>query len=476
MKPFGMVVLRSLLFGVVFILFTADVYCAKIDVLKQAVSEIKSIPYNPTSKFFTPVDFGALYSDFFSNFERVSFCAPGNGKTYYGNNSLLGQCTDPDIKLVGYLFMQNDPDRPGLVLTHGGGGPTPDIQTGEVYWPSYPRSVTGSDGALVGMAVNLKNNGYHVLAMDRRSGALTSCTKAMAYTPNHSCSYLTGYAKQDIPEDFVPQTRYDDRNTLAHADLMAGAAFLENMAGKDIPLGGLGGSRGGATMIQTAARQHSWVMGDDLSARIDAFFALSPYPGENYPGIYYMDGRLCSQVRSAAAYSEVSSGTHILPPVPGSGIGSVSRDDLSGMNDFYRLSEIVDDVKDITDPLLIINSLNDNDVTPEQGFAFHLKSQDVDAVETLTLAQGGHNNLLWRSDPFFMNLAILTFFKNTIGAEYGGVTKDPGLTNLGPNQDNPYWVKLPKNMPGLDNLLYNEPVEVFQDVLINNCFPPEDEL
>ena len=452
---------------------------ADVNHLRRAVAEIRRIPFNPRPYLLTEevtgISFQDARADFISTFQRVTFCSPANGKTYAPGNNLTGACTDPDALLVGYLHLQSEPYRPGILITHGGAGPTLNAFTGALVFGTSTPSIAFGFEAPIGLARAFAANGYHVLIFDRQDGLLTVCSRNQAdpgTTPGHPCNALPLGFRNDIPQTFAPQTRGSDLGAHGEGNVIAAASFLKNQVGEAVPIGALGGSLSGQILILTAARQHIGGFSPDLDARVQAFLVLSPVASQDHrTGEATVIDPLCFRRRAAGAYSEVDRTVDVITPVPGTGIGLVSPIDISGIQDLLDLTRASDEIKETKDPILILNTLNDDDTTPEEGLAYLSRTARLPNAETLTLIQGGHFNLLWRSDPFFVTKAALEFFKELLAPNNSGVTTNPGFKSPGPNEGDPFLTRLnplPKSKAA--NILFRNTTEDLEQLIKANCF------
>jgi hypothetical protein len=397
-----------------------------------AIKAVEAVPYNPRPVATNTADVTGISEaqsrlNFLANFTRVLVPAPANGKTFHASDPNNAS----DITLVGYMRVHNDPGpaRPGIILTHGGVGAGSIAQQGQF---------------LIHLANVLFDNGYDVLAVDRRDGLLTRC----AYLPgtlNPDAArsqpiFVGGSAIEDCETlnnlfrdpNFTPSTLVSDFAGFG-GDVLAAAKFLTDQTGTST-IGALGGSRGGLALVRSASIQGS--PGTDFPADlIDAIFVMSPVADDNTIQIASPNTTFsCGRVRAAEFYSAVN----------GSGIQNFAANPVGAAQDFFGLLNGVAAIANVTVPVLIIQTLTDtDDATPINGaLAYQAATAPMKLGQTLLTAGIGHYHEMWQSDPFWIDKIVLAYFKILLAKNNSQIGENPGFASVGPNPNNPLLVDL----------------------------------
>jgi hypothetical protein len=433
-----------------FLLGSGDLFADRLkDEFERTIRSIRHIPYNPRpiptdTRDVTGVSEAVSRASFLGNFTRVEIPAPANGKTFASSNP----ANRPDITLVGYLREQTGPganSRPGIILTHGGVG------TG---------SIAGSSQFLIHIANVLFENGYHVLAVDRRDGLLTRCAYSGNLAPDsarsvpitvggnpiESCADLNNSFRDP---SFTPNTLVSDRSGLG-GDILAAAKFLKDRTGTTI-IGALGGSRGGLHLIRAASIQGN----PDTNfpaGLLDALLILSPVGDENTNRFADSSTTFpCGIVRAARFYSTVA----------GSGVRDFTADPVGATEDFFGIVSGVKVIEDVTVPAFIIYTLTDDQTFIHEALAYKARLRKMKRGEILLLARLGHFHEMWQADPFWMDRTVLTYFKRLLAQDDSRIGDDPGFQKLGPNDDNPLIVSLRFEHEDAAKLLSQESIVPF---------------
>jgi pimeloyl-ACP methyl ester carboxylesterase len=399
---------------------------------KAAIKAIEDVPYNPRPVATDTADVTGISEaqsrlNFLANFTRVLIPAPANGKTFQASDANNA----PDITLVGYMRLHAGPDpaRPGIMLTHGGAGSGSIAQQGQF---------------LIHIANVLFDNGYDVLAVDRRDGLLSRCAYSpVTLDPDPARSHparVGGSSIQDCEAlnnmfrdpSFTPNTLVSDFAGLG-GDVLAAAKFLRDQTGTSM-IGALGGSRGGLALIRAAAIQGK--PGTDFPAGlIDAILVMSPVADDNTGEIASSSTTFsCSRVRAAEFYSGIN----------GSGIQNFAGNPVGAAEDFFGLLDGVAAIENGKIPALIIQTLTDmDDATPIHGaLAYKAKTAHMKLGHTLFMARIGHYHEMWQSDPYWADKVVLIYFKRLLAKNNSQIGDNPGFSSLGPNDDNPLIVHL----------------------------------
>jgi hypothetical protein len=429
---------------------------------KQATKEIERIPYNPRPVAADTADVTGISEDdsrtsFLSTFTRVEFLAPANGRTSASSDP----ANAPDITLVGYLQVQKDtggnplPDRPGIILTHGGYGQGSIARQGQF---------------LIHIANVLFDVGYHVLAIDRRDGLLSRCgysagdppqpddgksqPRRVDGPPSEFCSELDSAFRDTT---FDPDTLVSGFGSFGAGDILAAAQLLRDETGTDT-IGALSGSRGGLTLIRAATIQDN-PDNDFAAGLLNAILVFSPVADDNTSQLASSNTRFsCVRPRAAEFYSTIN----------GSGLRDFS-DPEGAMEDFFRFLNGVEAIQTVKIPILIIQTLTDDQTFINGALAYKAITDKMRHGHTLIMTRVGHYHEMWRSDPFWGDKVVLTYFKRLLANDNAEIGEDPGFGSLGPNSDNPLIVKLRLQKTDADKLLSQESVVPF---LLEACFGP----
>ena len=409
---------------------TGDLFAANFRQIGNFIKTIKvirkDIPYNPQPIATETADVTGISEDasrqlFLANFVRVTFPGPANGKTFNPAS---------DITLVGYLRIQEDgdgkalPDRPGVILTHGG---------------AFQGSIATQGQFLIHIANVLFANGYHVLAFDRRDGLLSRCAYDNSLNPDpdrSQAAFVGAFSAQacgGLPFDFrlpsfTPDSLITGFGAFGAGDILAAALFLTDETGTE-KIGVLTGSRGAIAAIRAAAIDDS-PHGDKL---LDALLILGPVSDDN-TSQFASSNRIFSCARPLAA--QFYSG------IPGSGIRDFSSDAEGAIEDLFGFLNGVKTLEGVKVPVLIIHTLTDNQTFANGALAYQAQTRKMPLAHNLIMTRVGHFHELWESDPFWAEKVVLTYFKRLLGGNNSAIGDDPGFGPLGPNTDNPLIVNL----------------------------------
>ena len=433
---------------------TSDLFADSVKKdFKKAIKLIKKeIPYNPRPVATDTADVTGMSEadsrqDFLANFVRVEFPGPANGKTL-----------DPtsDITLVGYLRIQRDaggsplPDRPGIILTHGGFGQGSSALQGQF---------------LIHMANVAFGNGYHVLAFDRRDGLLSRCAYDGTLNPDLTRSQrrrVGGFSAEfcgNLPTDFrvpsfTPKSLVSGLGAFGAGDIVAGALFLTDQTGTE-NIGVLTGSRGAHAALRAAAMDFS----PPSDALLDALLIFSPVSDDNTT--QFASSRTtfsCLRPLAAQFYSGI----------PGSGIRDFS-DPEGAVEDLFGFLNSVKTIQDVKVPVLIIHTLTDNQTFANGALAYQAMTAKMPLAHTLLMARIGHYHEIWQSDPFWADKVVLTYFKRLLAKDSSEIGDHPGFGPVGPNTDNPLIVNLRFKKKDADKFLSQQSVVPFE---VDACFGP----
>ena len=106
--------------------------------------------------------------------------------------------------------------------------------------------------------------------------------------------------------------------------------------------------------------------------------------------------------------------------------------------EFYAMLNGVNLLDDVTIPTLIIWTLADETDAARSAFAYAAKTAKKKLAHTTMMSRLGHFNEIWRSDPYWMEKAMLTYFKSVLEPVSGLIGNDPGFESGGPRTANPY--------------------------------------
>lgn len=436
--------------------WTRDLFAANFGHIGNFIKTIKiirkDIPYNPRPVATDTADVTGIsefnsQQMFLTNFVRVTFPGPANGKTF-----------DPptDITLVGYLRMQKDgngnplPDRPGIILTHGG---------------AFQGSIAGQGQFLIHIANVLFANGYHVLAFDRRDGLLSRCAyEAGTLNPDPTRSqeaFVGGNPVQAcdgldpafrVPS-FTPNSLVSGFGAFGAGDLIAAALYLTDQTGTE-NIGVLTGSRGAIPGLRAAAMDSS-PQGDKL---LDALLILSPVSDDNTTQFASSNFFFsCARPLAAQFYSGI----------PGSGIRNFS-DPEGAVEDLFGFLNGPKTIQGVKVPVLIIHTLTDDQTFANGALAYEAQTRKMPQAHTLLMVLSGHYHEIWQSDPFWADKVVLTYFKRLLARKNPALGDDPGFGPFGPNTDNPVVVNLFFNRRDAKKFLSQDSIVPF---LIDACFP-----
>lgn len=428
---------------------------------ESTIRSIRQVPYNPRPIPTDTIDVtGISEADsrtlFLSTFTRVSIPAPANGRTFASTNP----ANHPDVTLVGYLRTHAGPgasDRPGIVLTHGGVG------TG---------SIAASNQFLIHIANVLFANGYHVLAVDRRDGLLSRCAYSLVGlapdparsvpitvdgNPVEACGGLNNAFRDP---SFNPNTLVSDRSGLG-GDILAAAKFLQEQTGATM-IGALGGSRGGLHVIRAASIQGS--PDTNFPSRLlDAVLIPSPVGDENTNRFSDSSQSFpCAIVRAARFYSTVA----------GSGVRDFTADPIGATEDFLGMLNGIEAIEKVDVPGFIIHTLTDDQTFIHEALAYNARTDKMKLGETLLLARLGHFHEIWQADPYWMDRAVLIYFKRLLARNNSQIGDDPGFQRLGPNDDDPLIVDLRLKREDADKLLSRESLVPYMRGVCPDLPPP----
>lgn len=425
------------------------------DEFVKTIVSIEKVPYNPRplatdTKDVTGHSQAENQATFLANFTRVTISAPANGKTF--------KATDPanhdDITLVGYLHAQMGAkaSNPWIILTHGGAG---------------QGSIASERGFIVHIANVLFDNGYNILAVDRRDGLLSRCAyqagslapdstrSQRAMVDNPRTQFCDGLPTAFRDPSYTPNSLVTDRT--GFNDILAAAKYLREQKKAGI-IGVLGGSHGGLAAIRAAAVQGK--PGTDFAGNlISAILSLSPVADQNT--IQFDDPKEefeCDRAKSAKFYSQ---------NINGSGIRSFSTDPVGAVEDFLGLTNGVNLLDDVNVPALVIWTLADETDTARSAFAYKAKSERMKLAHSLIMARLGHASEMWQSDPFWADQVVLTYFKRLLAKKNSLIGENPGFSSLGPNTDNPFIVELKVRPEDADKFLSKDSIAPY---LVAACF------
>ena len=408
---------------------------AEFNAIVQTIAEI---PYNPRplatdTSDVTGVSDAATRAAFLADFTRVEIPAPANGRTYKAMDPL----NDDDITIVGYARTQPHSAPPAgwpwVILTHGGAG------QGSIAAPSQEM--------LLHLANALYANGWNVLAVDKRDGLLSRCGYGAtdadgdgdldAVNANSVANFVgdTNQARfcESLPAEFrqpgyIANSLPSSRSAFEAGDLLAAAKYLRDTYGAP-KIALLGGSHGGLATIRAAA-----IMGtsgvDFRGDLLDAIVAISPVADHN---TFQYDSASsnyeCDRASAAKFYSE---------SIHGTGLSNFSNDPVHVLDEFYAMLNGVNQLDAVTIPTLIIWTLADETDMARSAFAYATKTAKMKRAHTIMMSRLGHFNEIWRSDPYWMEKAMLTYFKSVLEPVTGLIGNDPGFASYGPRTANPY--------------------------------------
>lgn len=404
------------------------------------VQSLAAIAYNPRPIATDTSDVTGILEDdtrtaFLLAFTRVEIPAPANGRTFKATNPL----NHDDITIVGYVRTQPHSTPPAgwpwVILTHGGAG----------------QGSIALNAMLLHLANVLYANGWNVLAVDKRDGLLSRCGYGTAdadgdddYDAVNALSVAnrvgdTNQARfcESLPAGFR-QPGYQanslpsSRSAFEAGDLLAAAKYVRDTYGAPkIVL--LGGSHGGLAAIRAAA-----IMGttgvDFRGDLLDAIVAISPVADHNTIQ-YDSSSRTfeCDRASAAKFYSESINDT---------GLSNFSNDPVHVLDEFYAMLNGVNQLDAVTIPTLIIWTLADETDVARSAFAYAAKTAKMKLAYTMMMSRLGHFDEIWRSDPYWMEKTILTYFKSALASVTGSMGTDPGFASGGPRTTNPYFLNV----------------------------------
>ena len=402
------------------------------------VQTIAEIPYNPrpiatNTSDVTGISDTDTRAAFLATFTRVEIPAPANGRTYKATDPL----NNDDITIVGYAGVQPHSAPPAgwpwVILTHGGAG------QGSIASPSQE--------ILLHLANALYANGWNVLAVDKRDGLLSRCGYGAADDDGdgdydvvnaNSVSSFVGDTNQarfceTLPAAFrqpgyIANSLPSSRSAFEAGDLLAAAKYVRDTYGAP-KIALLGGSHGGLAAIRAAA-----IMGtsgvDFRGDLLDAIVAISPVADHNT--FQYDSSSLDFECNRASAAKYYSEGIH------GTGLSNFSNDPVHVLDEFYAMLNGVSLLDAVTIPTLIIWTLADETDAARSAFAYAAKTAKKKLAHTTMMSRLGHFNEIWRSDPYWMEKAMLNYFKSVLEPVSGLIGNDPGFESGGPRTANPY--------------------------------------
>ena len=400
------------------------------------IQSIAAIPYNPRPIATDTGDVTGISEfdtreAFLSAFTRVEIPAPANGRTFKATNP----SNHDDITIVGYVRTQPHGTPPAgwpwVILTHGGAG------QGSI--------------ALNAMFLHLANvlyaNGWNVLAVDKRDGLLSRCSyqttdadsdgdydvNGALSVPNRVGDTMRARFCETLPANFrkpgyTANSLPSSRSAFEAGDLLAAAKYVRDTYGAP-KIALLGGSHGGLAAIRAAAIMGSTGV-DFRGDLLDAIVAISPVADHN-TFQYDFSSRTfeCDRASAAKYYSEIINGT---------GLDNFSNDPVHVLDEFYAMLNGVSQLDAVTIPTLVIWTLADETDVARSAFAYAAKTAKMKLAYTMMMSRLGHFDEIWRSDPYWMEKAMLTYFKSALASVTGAMGTDPGFASGGPRTTNPY--------------------------------------
>ena len=219
---------------------------------------------------------------------------------------------------------------------------------------------------------------------------------------------------------------------------------------------------GGLNIIRAAFIQEKPDNNFD-SGLLDAILAFSPVGDFNT--IQYSRGNYDSLPCNIADLAKYYSNQ-----IYGTGIRDFETDPAGATEDFLELMNGVKILPAIKIPVLIIYTLTERNVYPTEGFAYKAQTAKMKLGHTIIMSLLGHFNDTWRSDPYWGDKVVLTYFKGLLGEKDPRLDNHLDFTSLGPNEDNPFLIKWKMENENYKTFLSQRSVvEFFEGV----CFPPE---
>ena len=123
-------------------------------------------------------------------------------------------------------------------------------------------------------------------------------------------------------------------------------------------------------------------------------------------------------------------------------------------------------VQKLNIPLLIFYTLTEHDDYPTEGLAYKAKTDKMMLAHTIIMSLLGHFSDGWRSDPYWGDKVVLTYFKLLLADNDPWIGEDPGFKSLGPRTNNPYIIDLKIDEQDADMLLCEESIVTF---ILNYC-------
>ena len=409
----------------------------------QIIQSLATIPYNPRPIATETSDVTGISEDdtraaFLSAFTRVEIPAPANGRTFKATNS----ANHDDITIVGYLRTQPGSTPPAgwpwVILTHGGAG----------------QGSIGLNAMLLHLANVLYANGWNVLAVDKRDGLLSRCGYGTTdadgdgdydAVKEQSVANRVGDTNQarfceTLPAEFrkpgyEANSLPSSRSAFEAGDLLAAAKYVRDTYGAP-KIALLGGSHGGLAAIRAAA-----IMGttgvDFRGDLLDAIVAISPVADHNTIQ-YDSSSRTfeCDRASAAKFYSENINDT---------GLSYFSNDPVHVLDEFYAMLHGVSQLDAMTIPTLIVWTLADETDVARSAFAYAAKTAKMKLAYTMVMSRLGHFDEIWRSDAYWMEKTMLTYFKSVLEPSTGSIGINPGFSSGGSRTSNPYLLNLNLN-------------------------------
>jgi hypothetical protein len=276
--------------------------------------------------------------------------------------------------------------------------------------------------------------------------------------PIEYCGNLPGiFRAEQVKEGFEANSLPSDYQAFSPGDVLAAAQFLKNQKGA-VKIGALSGSMGGLNIIRAASIQNG--ADNDFDGRLlDALLAFSPV-GDVNTVLYVANTNQfpCGMAERVRFYST---------QIKGTGIRNFDVDREGAIEDYFMLLNGVNIVRKLKIPVFIFYTLTEYNDHPNEGMAYKSKTDTMMLGHTMIRSLLGHFGHNWRSDPYWGDKVVLTYFKLLLAHNDSQIGDDPGFPSLGPRTNNPYIIDLKVNKKDADMLLSEESIIPF---ILKNCF------